>query len=156
MGHHATSSNRRVWLHRIHDCFLQRRISSNCATSLSGNDKKCKYICPCFGSSFALSQPPLSINTNHICLISDVCVSCAINIISLKWCFTYWARNKMATILQTKFFRLTKTRRQAIIWTNDGPVYWHIYASPSLNSYFLPSLYVCLLFITIIRAIIII
>ena len=25
------------------------------------------------------------------------------------------------------------SRQQAIIWTSDGPVYWHIYASLGLN-----------------------
>ena len=28
---------------------------------------------------------------------------------------------------------LTPVRRQAIIWINDGPVYWHIYASLGLT-----------------------
>ena len=28
---------------------------------------------------------------------------------------------------------LAPNRRQAIIWTNDGLIYWHIYASLSLN-----------------------
>ena len=35
----------------------------------------------------------------------------------------------MTRLVQVKTWR----RPQAITWTNDGPVYWHIYASPGFN-----------------------
>ena len=36
---------------------------------------------------------------------------------------------------------LAENRQQAIIWTNDGLIYWHIYASLSLNELTLYMLY---------------
>ena len=57
---------------------------------------------------------------------------------------SHWGRDKMAAIFQTIFSNrflssigldngLAGTRRQAIIWTNDGLGYWRIYASLGLN-----------------------
>ena len=39
--------------------------------------------------------------------------------------------NNMLTLVQIMI--LVPSRRQAIIWTDDGPVYYHIYVSLELN-----------------------
>ena len=73
---------------------------------------------------------------------------------------THWDQNKMAAILQTSFSnafldsnftedcslgsngqhgaigsdnRLMLIRQQVFIWTNDGLIYWHVYAWPFFN-----------------------
>ena len=56
---------------------------------------------------------------------------CILTDISLKFLPESSINNKSALVQMMAWHR----REQASIWTNEGPIYWHIYASPSLNEF---------------------
>ena len=56
----------------------------------------------------------------------------------LKFRWNMFARVQL-TIIRHWYNALAPNRRQAIIWTNDGLVWWRIYASLSLNESMLPD-----------------
>ena len=62
----------------------------------------------------------------------------------LDWKLTNWMRSLMSNweyVIIGIDNGLSRSRRQAIIWTNDGLVYWGIYASLGLNELIVSTAY---------------